>query len=231
MTARVARHLRDQFAGYIALALVLAGGTAYATHPGGKNSIGSRHIVNGQVKAADLGTGSIRSSEVAADAVGSSELASGAISGSDIDEAGLELGAEPWNEVGDGDGPAFASDASCAWKNTGGPHNTAGFMRDQFGVVHLKGRVDADDVSGCDLSTADRAIFNLPAGYRPAGRRVIAALSNSNLAEVNVDGPAIDLGAGAVSVDAGTAAANAKAWVSLDGITFRCMPSGVAGCP
>ena len=46
---RVLDHLRSQWAGLLALLLVLAGGTAYAA-----NSVFSQDIVNGQVRPVDL---------------------------------------------------------------------------------------------------------------------------------------------------------------------------------
>ena len=52
-------HLRAQWAGALALFLVIAGGTAYAA-----NTIGSTDIINGQVKSADIGTGQAQSIDV-----------------------------------------------------------------------------------------------------------------------------------------------------------------------
>ena len=234
MKASIGRHLRDQVVGYAALFLVLAGGTAYATHPGGANTIGTGDIINGGVGTADLAPGEVGLSEVRSNAVGGGKIANDTVTGADINEPGLVLRTGAFNEVGDANGPPFSSAAFCSWKNTGAPHNTAGFVRDRFGIVHLKGRVDAEDVaSGCQFGfVEDRMIFALPPGFRPPRREVNSALSNFNLARVNVDGPAFaGLPAGAVSVDPPTDAADAKQWLSLDGISFRCAPSGVAGCP
>lgn len=50
-TGRLVRHVRQQYVGYIALSLALSTGVAWAVE---KNSVKSAHIVNGQVKAADL---------------------------------------------------------------------------------------------------------------------------------------------------------------------------------
>ena len=51
MLGRVLARMRAQWAGFLALFLVIAGGTAYAA-----NTIGSTDIINGQVKSADIGT-------------------------------------------------------------------------------------------------------------------------------------------------------------------------------
>jgi hypothetical protein len=57
--SRIVAHLRGQWAGLLALFLVIAGGTAYAA-----NTIGSSDIINGQVKSADIGTGQVQSIDV-----------------------------------------------------------------------------------------------------------------------------------------------------------------------
>ena len=116
---------------------------------------------------------------------------------------------ENWNEVGDSDGPPFAS-CPTSWENFDTDHNSAAFYRDPFGVVHLKGLVKG---GGCNF------LFQLPAGYRPARREVHATLSNNQVARVNIGvfpvGPAVP---GLVYGETGT---YSTAWLSLDGITFR----------
>jgi hypothetical protein len=59
MVGRVLACMRAQWAGFLALFLVIAGGTAYAA-----NTIGSTDIINGQVKSADIGTGQVQSIDV-----------------------------------------------------------------------------------------------------------------------------------------------------------------------
>jgi hypothetical protein len=148
-------------------------------------------------------------------------------------------GSEVWHEVGAPGQPPFHASQECGWGNfdTGTPvHNGGGFLRDRFGFVHLKGLVDVDDISfqsNCGFSGSGPVIFNLPDGYRPAARNVFATITNSALGRVNVDGPQVfaALGPGAVSVDGPTTVANASQWISLDGISFRCAPSGSNGCP
>ena len=232
MPSRLRSHLRDQLVGYVALFIVLAGGTAYATHPGGERTISSGDIIDGEVQSADIADGAIGRSEVAANAARGANIADETLTGADINEPDLDL-TGAWDEVGDANGPAFVNSGSCTWKNTGAPHNTAAFARDRFGIVHLKGRVDAEDTPACSFaSAADRVIFALPPGFRPPSREVNSTLSNFALARVNVTGQAFGTQpAGAVSVDPPTTEADAKQWVSLDGISFRCAPSGVAGCP
>ncbi len=118
-----------------------------------------------------------------------------------------------------GDGGCDGRTAACIWKNSDATNQqTAAFFRDPFGIVHLKGIVDADDGTGssCDFDfSTDRLIYTLPEGYRPAKRSVHVVLTNSQLGRVDVDPN------GNVLVGFPTTEANAREWVSLDGITFR----------
>jgi hypothetical protein len=136
--------------------------------------------------------------------------------------------AEGWHEVGASGEPAFTSNERCSWKNFDttneeSDRQTAAFFRDPFGVVHLKGVVDADDgvaTGGCVFTFAEREplddlIYTLPEGYRPEKPSVHVVLTNDQLGEVIVDST------GSVVIDFPTTNANAKEWVSLDGITFR----------
>ena len=59
-------------------------------------------------------------------------------------------------------------------------------------------------------------------------------LSNNSPGRVNVDADNGDYNdfEGEVSIEDGFPTfGNAQAWVSLDGISFRCAPSGSGGCP
>jgi hypothetical protein len=107
----------------------------------------------------------------------------------------------------------------CAWSNLDSVHNTAGYLRDPFGFVHLKGLVKCE----CHGGTVGPVgiIFNLPAGYRPAKNDTQATVSNDHFARVEIgsDGSVNPL----VGAD--------RVWFSLDGITIRCGPSGSDGCP
>ena len=76
-------HIRSNVVGYVALFIVLAGGTAGALP--GKNKVDSGDIKNGQVKSSDIGP----------DAVGSAAVGADALGGADIDESSLDLPASP----------------------------------------------------------------------------------------------------------------------------------------
>ena len=70
MLGRVLAHMRAQWAGFLALFLVLSGGAAYAA-----NTIGSTDIINGQVKSADIGTGQVQVIDVKNEGLTGAEFA------------------------------------------------------------------------------------------------------------------------------------------------------------
>ena len=94
--------------------------------------------------------------------------------------------------------------------------NQAGFYKDPFGTVHLKGKVK------CVGTTCNSAslIYQLPAGYRPAQNHIFVGLSDASGTgagtpiRINVES------SGWVS-KAPAALNSQNGWVSLDGITFR----------
>jgi hypothetical protein len=258
---RIRHHLRAHGFGYLVLFVAL-GGTAYATHSGGANTIDSVDIRDGEVRAVDLAAEAVGTAALENGGVGGAEVLDGAVktidvgdealrsvdvansdlrgvdflddtlTGADLDEATLQLGTEPWHEVGAPGEPPFNDVDVCRWQNSDpATYNTAAFARDPHGIVRLKGRVQAVDIFpepfNCNFfSIPDtRLIFTLPAGYRPEKRDAHLVLTNFALGRVNVDPD------GRVSVDPPTSENNARQWLSLDGISFRCVPSGSDGCP
>jgi hypothetical protein len=162
----------------------------------------------------------------------------GAGSGLDADtidglsSAGFAIsGSEGWHELGPAvSGPCiangnFCNANDCAWGNLIESFSSGAYYRDPSGVVHLKGVVKRTSVS-C-TGTSGR-IFVLPAGYRPAKSSVYAVLSDDQLGVIYIETDDSPGGPGGrVRLQSG----NPNAWVSLDGISFRCEPSGVNGCP
>jgi hypothetical protein len=115
---------------------------------------------------------------------------------------------ENWHEVGAPGEPAFTSSG---WTNFGSPHTTAGFYKDPYGVVHLKGLVKwtgGGHVADCVTP------FVLPQGYRPAAREIHPSLKNDTLVQIDI------LTDGSVSACGGQALNNGD-WFALDGISFR----------
>lgn len=89
-----------------------------------------------------------------------------------------------------------------SWVDFGGAFNTAGYYKDPFGIVHLRGLVKSGVVN--------TPIFNLPAGYRPTATEVFVTDSNSAHAQVTVSA------AGNVTLAFGS-----NVYASLDGMTFK----------
>jgi len=89
-----------------------------------------------------------------------------------------------------------------SWTNLGAPYNSAGYFKDPFGIVHLRGMI----TGGAVPSVA----FVLPAKYRPLAINVFTVVANNAFGRVDVDS------GGNVNVNTGS-----NAFVSLDGITFR----------
>ena len=86
---RISRHVRSNVVGYVAIFLFAIGGTAYGTHPGGKETIDSADIIDDQVLSADvandaLAGGGLAATDLAPDSVGSSEVALNSLTGLDL---------------------------------------------------------------------------------------------------------------------------------------------------
>lgn len=134
---------------------------------------------------------------------------------------------EPWHEVGSAGEPGFetcsVSPSIVAWQNNRpGTDATAAFYRDPQGVVHLKGSIKCPGAA----PTGGYFIFRLPAGYLPSALKWFNVSANNGSATV----VATNYGSyGYLTYVSGTPGANGR--VSLDGITWRCSPSGSDGCP
>ena len=80
MSTRISAHVRSNVVGYIAIFLFALGGSAYATHPGGKKTIDSVDIIDDEVFSADvandtLAGGGLAAADLRPDSVGTSEVA------------------------------------------------------------------------------------------------------------------------------------------------------------
>ena len=67
MQDRIRNHIRSNVVGYVALFFALSLGTAWASHPGGENTISSADIIDGAVRNADIRNGAVNSPKVAND--------------------------------------------------------------------------------------------------------------------------------------------------------------------
>jgi hypothetical protein len=83
MSARIGSFMRHNVLGLVAIFIAL-GGTAYATHPGGANTISSGDIIDGQVQNPDLGPSAVTTDKVATSTLTGSDVATSGLFGSDI---------------------------------------------------------------------------------------------------------------------------------------------------
>jgi hypothetical protein len=105
-----------------------------------------------------------------------------------------------------------------AWADRSSNVNfTVGYLRDAAGFIHLQG-------TAFRCGTAGTTIFTLPAGFRPA-RMAHATGVDGDGADV----PTVITVSSNGAVAAPDVATNDSA--SIDGLTFRCGPSGSNGCP
>jgi hypothetical protein len=106
--------------------------------------------------------------------------------------------------------------ATNQWYNADPADNSsAAYYRDRQGRVFLQGII-------VDCGTPSATIFSLPAGFRPekTEAEALTAITNGPFKlqiSSNGDLPVIGLSPNSI--------------MSLDGLSFRCGPSGVSGCP
>lgn len=227
----------------LCLFLTLGIGGAYAADKLAKNSVGSKQIKAGAVKSAELADGSVTTRKVAPGAVTPGQLADGAVTtptiatgavGSpqiaDVSVRAEDLAPpEPWHEIG----PASGSQDLCTdpantgvfcspnplpgWSNLGSGFSSGAFYKDQLGIVHLRGTVSNGSIY------SDKAIFRLPAGYRPENRRLFTF--NGRVQDQEVLAGRVDVlpdGRVVYINDCGTILCSASSeFVSLDGMSFR----------
>jgi hypothetical protein len=211
------------------------GQTRIAWEQRAPNHVHSADLATNATHATSAGTAiNANHATTAGTATNASEL--GSVSAS----AYARVGSEAWHDATLNDGSFFGQDAlrfDCYWQNYSASQNPAGYFRDASGIVHLRGLVLAHDGTGriCGVggTIVDGVIFALPVGYQPDHDWAEASISNDKPGRVNIRAPHSVMGeVSTVEIETNFPAfTDAKAWVSLDGITFRCAPSGQNGCP
>ena len=106
-STRVRNHLRSNVVGYVAMFFAIGGGTAWATHPGGANTISTGDIQNEQVFTQDLannnmtsldirddtlGSGGLQAIDLRADSVGTQEIQTDGVQASEIADNSIDSG-------------------------------------------------------------------------------------------------------------------------------------------
>jgi hypothetical protein len=71
---RIGAHLRSNVIGYLALFFALTMGTAYATHPGGADTISTEDIIDSEVRSADINNGAVNTEDITNDGIRSEDV-------------------------------------------------------------------------------------------------------------------------------------------------------------
>jgi hypothetical protein len=209
--------------------LVLGGGTALAAYVVSSNSQIGPGTVSGHA-------GTATNKNIISGSVNATDLANQAVTAAKIKAP------EAWHGVGAGStttdlcGTASNTAVFCSdslggpgfdpWHNYGGGFATAGFYKDQLGIVHLKGLVAGDVLESPTFSPLVRSIFRLPPAYSPANRRAFPSVGrNSDGQEVSQGRVDVQPDGLVLLVSDCTSAQNdcsaSGGYVALDGITFR----------
>ena len=105
------------------------------------------------------------------------------------------------------------------WGVFGTGTNDVSYHRDRNGFVHLRGTAIK-----CGSPVTGTTILTLPAGSRPGATETQVGYYQSGGANLVFVEPTGEVGANSSAMPSST-------WVTLDGMSFRCAPSGSNGCP
>src|SRR5919106_2150597 len=84
MQDRIRNHIRSNVVGYVALFFALSLGTAWASHPGGENTISSADIIDGAVRNPDLRNGVVNSAKVTNESLTGEDIAPSSLTASEL---------------------------------------------------------------------------------------------------------------------------------------------------
>jgi hypothetical protein len=133
---------------------------------------------------------------------------------------------ESWRVVGAANEPPFTKSSTqqgCRWGNRDrSQRSAAAFSRDSDGVVHLRGQLVTR--GSCASGSQLPAIFILPPGYRP--RTAVLAPSG----RPGHPGFPITIASNGGVRPRNYFSRGGQTPASLNGISFRCGPSGQNGC-
>lgn len=80
---------------------------------------------------------------------------------------------------------------SNSWANTGSPYYDAGYYKDSYGIVRLRGRIET--------GTSGMVAFTLPSGYRPNATMEFEV--SGGTVQIQADGDVIPTTGGAIHLD------------------------------
>jgi hypothetical protein len=209
----------------VTIALFVAlGGTSYAAFSLPAGSVGTKQIKNGAVTKAKLAHG-LQQGAVGPQGPAGPAGATGPEGPPGPATEATLAPAEPWHEIGSAGNPGFDTcsvfPSEIPWENNRPDTDaTAAFYRDPYGVVHLKGSVKCSEDPGPGYT-----IFRLPPGYFPS--KIQWWLVPADNGPVTIVAENYGTRADVIYLNGQRAGDR----ISLDGISWRCSPSGVDGCP
>jgi hypothetical protein len=206
--------------------IVLGGGTAAAAFIVSSNSQIGPGTVSGHKppsgKHANIISGSVNATDLANQAVTAAKIKA----------------PEAWHNVGAGSTTqnlcadpsktaVFCSFGVVAgaqpWSNYGGGFATAGFYKDQLGIVHLKGLVVPPTVVTGGIPFV-WPIFRLPSAYRPTNQRVFPSVGRGSDGQEVATGRVDVNPNGLVVLESDCAGSQCSAnggYLTLEGVSFR----------
>lgn len=237
----------------LCLFLVLGGGAAFAANQLAKNSVGTKQPKKNAVTGEKVKDASLTGADIKVSTLGTVPNADNASKASNTDKlggadanafvkgadpvGGSEIGgtyaaptlrpSEPWRFVGTPGNPEFETCGTpYKWQPTETGTANPAFYRDRLGIVHLQGSVKCTGVP-----TTNAGVFELPPGYRTAqGSGILNFTSYWQGAAKAPAFVAIDSTQHKVYISA-PSPLTSGGQIAFDGVSFRCAPSGVAGCP
>jgi hypothetical protein len=166
MSHPISNHIRSNVVAYVALFFALSGGVAFATHPGGANTISSADIIDNAVRTEDLRDANVTTPDLRPGAVTSAKVADDttplALTGTDVANGSLTGGDLAADSLGAADlAPNSAGNSEIA---------TGAVSTDEIFFSAVNGsKVENESLDGSDIQNLDGASIQGPEGWHQIG--------------------------------------------------------------